>query len=88
MVREQKNQHWPLKNMPEDDLRDTLKAKQPGYSFISRWTNVLLPEPDGPLKTKGCNELIAWRAREKPMLINLFNVTTNTAHGYSMCPTR
>ena len=57
------------------DLRDTLKAKHPEYSFINLWTKVLLPEPDGPLKTKGCSELILCTVAT-PLDSNLLKATT------------
>ena len=40
------------------DLRETLKAKQSGYSAISFLSIVLLPPPDGPLRHNGLVWLI------------------------------
>lgn len=38
-----------------ESLRETLKAKQSGWSAISLFTRVLLPVPEGPLMTSGRN---------------------------------
>jgi len=70
-------------------LRDTLNAKQSGYSFISLCTNVLLPEPDGPLNTKGWSELIL-RSCDTPVHTNLFTCnklhsTTNHSDSHQQC---
>lgn len=46
-------------------LREMLKPKTPSYSFMSFFSRVLFPTPDGPLHTTGLGPAIAEREVEK-----------------------
>lgn len=47
------------------DLRETLKPKTLSYSFMSFFSRVLFPAPDGPLITTGLGPAIAVGEVEK-----------------------